>query len=213
MSNYAYTDPTPRFRAAYGLQVILAITTLGTTFAELVTIDFVAGVETGDFVLGAFSEVHVDNVASVAYGLWLAGYVAAGVASLMLIYRFAANVHAAAGDMDISPGWSVGWYFIPIANLWKPYQAMGQIWRASGAGEARLGLWWTFWIIGSVTGNISGRIAWRAETLEDYERAAYVGLVDNIVSLVVIYLFLRVLTRLCDAQRNDSFGRVAAVFD
>ena len=213
MSDYAYTDPTTRFRATFILQIILAIATLGATFAELVTLDFVAGVKTGEFVLGDFSGVHVDNVAAIAYGLWLAAYIAAGVASLMLIYRFAANVHAMGGFMDISPGWSVGWYFVPIANLWKPYQAMGQIWRASGAGEAGLGLWWTFWIIGSVSGNISGRIAWRAETLEDFERAAYVGIIDNIVSLFVIYLFLRVLRRLCEAQKSDNFARVAEVFD
>ena len=36
-----------------------------------------------------------------------------------------------AADMRFTPGWAVGWHFIPIAWFWKPYQAMTEIWRAS----------------------------------------------------------------------------------
>lgn len=41
----------------------------------------------------------------------------------MWIYRAAWNgrVFAGARQLDFTPGWSVGWYFLPIANLWKPY--------------------------------------------------------------------------------------------
>ena len=46
LSDYVYTDPTTRFRATFILQIILAIATLGATFAELVTLDFVTGVKT-----------------------------------------------------------------------------------------------------------------------------------------------------------------------
>jgi hypothetical protein len=42
--------------------------------------------------------------------------------------------------MRFSPRSSVGWFFVPIANLWKPYQAIAEIWRASDperdAGQA-----------------------------------------------------------------------------
>ena len=56
-----------------------------------------------------------------------------------------------------SPGWSVGWYFIPIANLWKPYQALKEIYKASFYKENWekekvpyvFPIWWTTWILGN----------------------------------------------------------------
>jgi hypothetical protein len=30
-----------------------------------------------------------------------------------------------------TPGWCVGWWFIPVANYWKPLQVMAEIWDAS----------------------------------------------------------------------------------
>ena len=33
--------------------------------------------------------------------------------------------------MSISAGWAAGYFFIPIMNLWKPYQAMKEIWQGS----------------------------------------------------------------------------------
>lgn len=62
----------------------------------------------------------------------LAFYILCGVLILRWIYR--ANYNArqiGAAGMTFSPGWSVGWYFVPIAAFWKPYQAMKEIWRAA----------------------------------------------------------------------------------
>src|ERR1700754_3506800 len=47
------------------------------------------------------------------------------------IHRANRNARAlGAVGMRFSPGWAVGWFFVPIANLWKPYQAMKEIWQA-----------------------------------------------------------------------------------
>ncbi|MDE0359424.1 MAG: DUF4328 domain-containing protein [Gammaproteobacteria bacterium] len=60
-----------------------------------------------------------------------------------------------ATDMHFTPGWAIGWYFVPIAWFWKPYQAMTEIWRASRnpsdwRGEPvppLLRWWWVLWIV------------------------------------------------------------------
>ena len=41
------------------------------------------------------------------------------------------NARAFGSSMSISPGWAAGWFFVPIANLWMPYQAMKEIWQGS----------------------------------------------------------------------------------
>jgi len=59
------------------------------------------------------------------------------------------------GGLGFTPGWAVGWWFIPIANLWKPFQTVRELWKASHGGGWRtiatwsvLGWWWGTWIAG-----------------------------------------------------------------
>ena len=55
-----------------------------------------------------------------------------GITFLKWIYRTNFNLRALSQErMSFTPGWSVGWYFVPIANLFKPYQAMKEIWANS----------------------------------------------------------------------------------
>lgn len=102
-------------------------------------------------------------------------YLVAGFFILRWIHR--ANFNArqlGATDLDYTPGASIGWYFMPIANLWKPYEAMREIWRASVNPLAWrnqpispiLPWWWTFWILSNLLANIGLRIQLGAEHLE-----------------------------------------------
>ena len=55
-----------------------------------------------------------------------------GILVLTWIHRANHNARQlGADDMRFTPGWAVGWYFVPIAWFWKPYQAMKEIWLAS----------------------------------------------------------------------------------
>lgn len=106
-----------------------------------------------------------------------------GILVLMWIYRANHNARQlGASDMEFTPGWAVGWYFVPIAWFWKPYQAMSEIWKASArplnwreqSGSSLLGWWWALWLIPlwvlglasfSVTRNMEEAAAERLEAL------------------------------------------------
>lgn len=101
--------------------------------------------------------------------LYLAIYITTGVFFLRWVYVSNRNARAlGANDMRHSPGWSVGWYFIPIVTLWKPYQAMKEIYMAShpdfkenwkeAAAPGFLPLWWALWIISGILSQISFRM-------------------------------------------------------
>jgi Domain of unknown function (DUF4328) len=48
------------------------------------------------------------------------------------VYRANANARAlGAQGMRFSSGWAVGWFFVPIMNLFRPYQVVREIWKAS----------------------------------------------------------------------------------
>ena len=92
--------------------------------------------------------------------VWRFAEIAIGLttAILVLTWIYRANHNArqlGAADMHFTPGWAVGWYFVPIAWFWKPYQAMREIWRASVSPSdwravpvsTLLRWWWGLWIV------------------------------------------------------------------
>lgn len=52
--------------------------------------------------------------------------------------------------MKTTPAWAVGYYFIPVLSLWKPYTSMSEIRDASFGRHDKLTtllpLWWICWI-------------------------------------------------------------------
>lgn len=54
-----------------------------------------------------------------------------GIVTLIWFYRANKNIHSFNAKDVSSPRMAVIWWFIPIANLWKPYQIAQQIWKAS----------------------------------------------------------------------------------
>jgi len=71
--------------------------------------------------------------------------------------------------LDYSPSLAVGSFFIPFANLVIPYRAVREVWQKSGIPEetmlaltsppASFPIWWMFWILASIAGNISMRLS------------------------------------------------------
>ena len=70
------------------------------------------GMETADLISGL-----------TGFGL-LATALVSGFLTLKWIYRVTMNSHTLASGLNVSPPWSIGWYFVPFANLYKPFQAM-----------------------------------------------------------------------------------------
>jgi hypothetical protein len=128
------------------------------------------------------------QVPLILYGLLGMGGLCARLCSWVTVsvwtYRASANLRGL-GRMGMAhtPGWSVAWYFVPLANLIKPVYVMREIWCASdpGADErswvsspstALLGLWWTTLLI-------SGFLSWVALGMHDVQDKGAFGLFGN----------------------------------
>ena len=58
--------------------------------------------------------------------------IAAFIMLLVWVYAAHRNLPALQShDGEFTPGWAVGWFFIPFMNLFKPYQAMRHLWNES----------------------------------------------------------------------------------
>jgi len=164
------------------------------------TLDFVAG--TGPLI-DAFALVYV------AYSVL---FIASVVAVCMWIHRAHANLHEAGVDgLEYTPGWAVGWFFIPIANLFKPYQAMRELWNAShGAHDSfdpsapgLLKLWWAAWLIGNICENISTRIYLMSENPDMFVANAF-GVTGSVLTIVAALLLLAIVRGVYRAQRAGN---------
>lgn len=106
-------------------------------------------------------------------GLIAADRLAIIVLFCVLMPRATRNARVLGSPMSMSPGWAVGYFFIPIMNLWKPYQAMKEIWQGSDPDPAVDALrvrvpalipwWWgTYlghWLGTGVIGNVNAYLS------------------------------------------------------
>jgi hypothetical protein len=139
----------------------------------------------------------------------LAAFVLVGV----WIYRANANAHALGGDLSVSPGWAVGWFFVPIACLFKPYLAMKETWLAShfggnwGNGEATdlLNWWWGLWILNGMLG-----YGVLLVNRDDPALGAEVNLAAALIALALSLVLMRIMLQIRDAQKSTRHAEVFA---
>lgn len=124
-----------------------------------------------------------------------------GITFLQWIYRVNKNLQELSTQtMRFTPGWSVGWYFIPIANLFKPYQVMKEIWQVSHKNKADnssiVSLWWFFCITSSVVGRIAMSRMNNSVIVEDYLVSSLTtmgsGLIDTGLAIAALVLVTRI---------------------
>jgi hypothetical protein len=120
--------------------------------------------------------VDLDFVAGGGVNVWFASGPIVGLAVLVVLaatvlcaivvsiwlYRAMAVAHHIDPGLSISPAGAIGWYFVPIAGLWKPYEAMVEIVETSGARRPGkwafvrdlIGWWWAAWIGRAILGTL-----------------------------------------------------------
>ncbi|ESQ87696.1 hypothetical protein ABAC460_18660 [Asticcacaulis sp. AC460] len=145
------------------------------------------------------------GLAALAFMLF---YFAAGIVTLIWLYGAARNARSMKPNLDLTPGWAVGWYFIPIANLFKPFTTLCLIWDASRAPGTKpasampIAAWWWLNIIGNITMSIGSRIS-DAETfgMTPGDILQVVGAISTIVST---WIFLNLIRELHHNQLNSD---------
>jgi hypothetical protein len=130
--------------------------------------------------------------------LGLLSFIVCVVLSLMWLHQVVSNLNALGIKHRFSPGWSVGWWFVPIASLWQPYQVVRDAWRAirQGPVSAPLGWWWAAWLAGNFMAGV-GSLASRLD------------LVSKGLLLVAAVLWLRIVKGMT-ADMEASTARLPA---
>lgn len=148
------------------------------------------------------------------YGIILLLNVVIFIASVIVVCLWIYRAHANLRDygfegLEYSPGWAVGWYFIPFANLFKPFQAMRELYTTSHGVDDRfgseapgsLGVWWGAWIIGNILGNVSTRISLMGDG-SNMQVAIVLSLASSVCMIVAAYLLREIVNQVTAAQHT-----------
>lgn len=132
-----------------------------------------------------------------------------GVLALKWIHRSCYNARQFSPEsVTTTPGWSVGWYFVPIMNLWRPYQAMKEIWEASIPTSIQvkdatsiLRSWWFLWIVSGAAGRAATRASLKAEELDELISASMATMLSDFLSVPLCVVFYILVARLYKMQQ------------
>ena len=157
------------------------------------------------------------------------------IAFLMWFHRAHKNLGAAGlEDLEYSPGWAVGGFFVPFLNLVRPFQVMKEVWSGSEflSGESReeswqavpsgslVGWWWGCFLISSMIGNAAARLTFGAVELEELLISSWVLLVSDLADIPAAVFGLLMVRRISGFQERarspvekDSFSMGADEYE
>lgn len=150
----------------------------------------------------------VDVMINLAY---VAVFAVGSVLGLKWIHRVNMNAHVMAPDLTITPPWAIGWYFVPIATLFKPFKAMKETWQASCDPQdwrsvptpGWMRVWWGFWIASSVIDQANSWVDPSGD-LDLIRFGEVVGLVSGVLNLVACVYFAKLVRALTERQTNTQ---------
>jgi len=107
----------------------------------------------------------IDSIQGIVGFLSIATFIITAISYLKWVYQANLNCSGFTNEgMLFTPGWSIGYYFIPLMNLYNPFKAMKEIWNVSENpkdchyyGNKILTLWWAFWILNGFIGFVELR--------------------------------------------------------
>jgi hypothetical protein len=197
--------------------VLLGLTglvSLVTLFHDLSGFGLIESAELG--TLTAVDANDYDATTQTLAGAYAAFFIATAVAYLAWLSRSVDNVPKLTGSVPmVTPRWSIGWWFIPLANLVKPYQVVEDLndRMASPPQPARNGLvlvWWIVWLIGGVAGAILVRLP-APGTLEELGGWFTANVLVDVLSVAAAALAIAVVLQI--QTRADARAGAVATLD
>jgi hypothetical protein len=112
------------------ISACLVLYALTSIVLGLIGLKTIASFKPGPLDIPAFAEGVSSSMPTGTLDFFL--FIALIVLFCVWIHRVNSNARAlGAHGMRFSPGWAVGWFFIPIMNLFRPYQIVRELWKAS----------------------------------------------------------------------------------
>lgn len=125
----------------------------------------------------------------------------AGILFLIWIYKMHKLLHDCAVKVEYSPGWSVGWWFVPVMNWFKPYSIVSNLQHVvriqpedgTKLPNIYVGVWWSFSLISTFLDKAGIRMIDRARYANSVSSGITVFLISDILFAISGLLAIRIV--------------------
>ena len=126
--------------------------------------------------------------------------------------------------LTFNPKWVVAYFFIPFLCLWKPYEALKEIWKVSDPYNTSegymwrsvkvspvLALWWITFVLSNMTGTLLLTGSFRTETLEEWMRLDMQDIAASIVIIISDVILIYIIKKISSRQemKNSNLSLIA----
>jgi uncharacterized protein DUF4328 len=162
-----------------------------------------------------------EDGAAAVFGFFVLAIVPTAIAWLLWQYRAHANLRAlGAANLAYSPGWAVGWWLIPFANIVLPYLTVRELWKAShpdaGAidwkargGAAIVGVWWTGRLVTQALFQVGAALTTEGPDVATSTASSAFYLAGDLVMIAWAVVAI-LLVRGVDARQTAKYRRLAS---
>lgn len=125
------------------------------------------------------------------------------------IYRANRDVRTLGAEgLSCGPGWAVGWFFVPLFNLWKPYAAMKELWSASHRPAdwrrhpiaSLLPLWWSLFLFTNFSSRLGSKMLARTEDVAVMQSASWILCASDVLNFGLHLAAIVLVSRIAQAQ-------------
>lgn len=137
-------------------------------------------------------------------------------AVFFLVWVFRSNKNARAlgtQGMKYSPGWSVGWFFVPVASIIMPGKVLQELWNASQyssedwsskPSDRTVLLWWGLWGASSALEQRMFVKSLTAETVNELYNAAIFTVVVDVLDIFLCLVSFILVGKISELQTNRA---------
>jgi hypothetical protein len=110
-------------------------------------------------------------------------------------------------------GWTIGSWFVPFLNLWRPKQIANDIWRdtnprvplsVSEHVSPLLHLWWAAFLASTLISNAAGRAAFSAETIEGLRTTSVMYAIADTIDIAAALLAIWAIRTITARQTTST---------
>lgn len=150
--------------------------------------------------------------ANSIYTFNFVGYLATFILFLVWHYRACKNLERnEVQNLKYGAIWSVAYYFIPILFFFRPYQAMGELWRASHSrnhqnigNPGKLIIWWLAFIIINVP-IPAHELIFQGKNNTDIKAGLIINMIYSICSIIAVWMIYLISSEITKAQAQGKF--------
>lgn len=208
--------------------MILDVVGIFSTLSQISLLNKVAG----GYAITESEAMENDSRQLTIARLQLLVYLITAICFLVWIHRTYKNLKPlGTQNPDYSPGWAVGYFFIPFINLVRPHQVVQEIWResnpetvaalspyerqaftyASGSRNAALvTFWWVAYLLMNVMAYFAARLGTDAKSLNDFAGASWISIVSDSISIVAAILAILVVRKI-DSMQEEKYRRLTTM--